>query len=106
LKKDINPADIKVGVKTFKTLRGGKILIETGSEEEINSLSSAISTKCGEQLEIGKHKLRNRRLIIYNVPEEPTVENAIHIIKVQNSDIILNEEDIVAKFRYKTRKGN
>jgi hypothetical protein len=41
--------DIKVGIKTFKTLRDGRILTETGSEEEINSLSSAISTKCGEQ---------------------------------------------------------
>jgi len=50
LKKDINPPDIKVGIKTFKTLQDGRILIETGSEEEINSLSSAISTKCGEQL--------------------------------------------------------
>jgi hypothetical protein len=41
--------DIKVGIKTFKTLRDGRILTETGSKEEINSLSSAISTKCGEQ---------------------------------------------------------
>jgi len=50
LKEDINPMDIKVGIKTLKTLQGGRILIETGSEEEIKSLSSAISTKCGEQL--------------------------------------------------------
>jgi len=67
LKKDINPTDIKVGIKTLKTLRDGRIIIETGSEEEISSLSSAISTKCGEQLEIIKHKLRKPRLIIYNV---------------------------------------
>jgi hypothetical protein len=54
LKKDTNPTDIKVSIKTFKTLRDGRVLIETGSEEEINSLSSAISTNCGEQLEIRK----------------------------------------------------
>ena len=64
MKKDINPMDIKVGIKALKTLRDGRILTETGSEEEINSLSSAISTKCGEQLEIRKHKLRKPRLII------------------------------------------
>ena len=106
LKKDINPTDIKVGIKTLKTLRDGRIIIETGSEEEINSLSSAISTKCGEQLEIIKHKLRKSRLIIYNISEEITIENAATIIKAQNPEIKLNGEDTVAKFRYKTRKGN
>ena len=46
--KDINPTDIKVGIKTLKTMRDGKILIETCSEE-INSLSREINTKNGEQ---------------------------------------------------------
>jgi len=64
MKKDINPTDIKVGIKTLKTLRDGRILIETCSEEEINYLSRAINTKYGEQLEIMKHKLRKPRLII------------------------------------------
>jgi hypothetical protein len=32
LKKNINPTDIKVGIKTLKTLRDGRILIETGSK--------------------------------------------------------------------------
>ena len=50
LKKDINPTDINAGIKTLKTLRGGKILIETCSEEEVNSLSREINTKYGEQL--------------------------------------------------------
>jgi hypothetical protein len=59
LKKEINPTDIKVGIKTFKTLRDGRIIIETGSEE-LNSLSSAISTKCGEQLKNRKHQLRKQ----------------------------------------------
>jgi hypothetical protein len=103
---DINPTDIKVGIKTLKTLWDGRIIIETGSEEEINSLSSAIITKCGEEPEIIKHKLRKPRLIIYNVSEEIRIENAATIIKAQNPEIKLNGEDIVAKFRYKTRKGN
>jgi len=64
LKKDINPTIIKVAIKTLKTLRDGRILIGTFSGEEINSLSRAINTKYGEQLEIMKHKLRKTRLII------------------------------------------
>jgi len=62
-----------------------------------------ISTKCGEQLEITKHKLRKPRLIIYNVSEANTIEN-ITIIKAQTPEITLNGEDTVAKFRYKNRK--
>ena len=106
MKKDINPTDIIVGIKTLKTLRDGRILIETCSEEELNSLIRAINTKCGEQLEIMKHKLRKSRIIIYNFPEEIAVGNVTTVIKAQNSETTLNGEDITAKFRYKTRKGN
>jgi hypothetical protein len=106
LKKNINPTEIKVRIKTLKTLQDEGIIIETGSKEEIYSLSSAISAKCGEQLEIIKHKLRKPRLIIYNISEDITTENAPAIIKAQNPEITLNGEDITAKFRYKTRKGN
>jgi len=50
--------------------------------------------------------LRKPRLIIYNVPEEIKTENITTIIRAQNPEITLNGEDIVAKFRHKTRKGN
>jgi len=76
--------------------------METGSEEEINSLSWAISTKHGEQLEIIK-QIEETKANIY-VSEEITIENVTTIIKAQNPEITLNGED-VAKFRYKNRKG-
>jgi len=74
-KKNINPTDIKVGIKAVKPIKDRGILIETGSEEEINSLSSEINSKFGEQLEIIKHKSRKPRIILYNVSEEITTEN-------------------------------
>jgi len=80
--------------QTLKTMRDGRILTETCSEEEINSLSRAINTKCPEQLEIMKHELRKPRLIIYNAPEEITVGNVTNVIKGQNPEITLNGEDI------------
>jgi len=88
LKKDINPTDIKLGIKTLQPLRDGRILIETRSEEEINSLSSVIGTKCGEQLEIIKHRLRKPRLIIY-ISEEITIENVTAIIQAQTYNIVI-----------------
>jgi hypothetical protein len=53
-----------------------------------------------------KNTWRKPRLIIYNVPEEIKTENLTTIIRAQNREITLNGKDIVAKFRYKTRKGN
>ena len=41
-----------------------------------------------------------------NVPEEITIANVTNVIKAQNPDIGMNGEEITAKFRYKTRKGN
>jgi len=64
LKKNINPTDIKVGNKAVKAIKDRGILIERGSEEEIDSLSSEINSKFGEQLEIIKHKLRKPIIII------------------------------------------
>ena len=102
---NINPTDIRVGIKAVKTTRDRGIIIETGSEEESNTLSSEISSKLGEQLEIMKHKLRKPRVIIYNVSEEITAENVVAIIKAQNPEILTNAEDIEAKYRYRNKQG-
>jgi len=105
LKKEINPTNIKVGIKTLKTIRDGRLATERSSEEEINSLISAISTKFGEKLEIIKTTLRKPNLIIYNVTEEITIEKATIIIKDRNPEITPNGEEIVANFGYKNKKG-
>jgi len=34
LKSKMNPIEIKVGMNTFKSLKNGKVLIETNSKEE------------------------------------------------------------------------
>jgi small-conductance mechanosensitive channel len=44
LKRNINPTDIKVGIKAIGTIREGRIIIETGSEEEVNKLNSELTT--------------------------------------------------------------
>ena len=94
LKNSINPTDIKVGIKTVKSIRDMGLIIETDSEEERNILSTEISNKLGETLDISQHKLRKPRLIIYSVPEEITVENVGDVISAQNPEIITNGENI------------
>jgi len=101
---NINPTDIRVGIKAVKTIRGNGILDETGSEEERNTLSSEIFNKLGERLEVIQHKLRKPRLIKYNIPNEITTENVVAIIKTQNPELLTNGENIDAKYMFKNRK--
>ena len=48
LKATINPTTIKVGIKSIKSLRNGRVQIETGSKEESEKLTKDINEKCGK----------------------------------------------------------
>jgi len=43
LRTYVNPTEMRVGIKTFKSLKDGRVLIEAGSLNEINQLSTTIS---------------------------------------------------------------
>ena len=47
LKSQINPTEMKVGIKSLETLRDGRVVIEVGSADESNLLSANIHAKCG-----------------------------------------------------------
>jgi hypothetical protein len=103
LKRYINPTDIKVGIKAIRTFRGR--IIETGTEDEVNTLSTEIDNKLRERLEVTRHRLRKPRLIIYNGSEEITTQNTATIIKAQSPEIQNDGEEIEAKLKFKDRKG-
>lgn len=105
LKSKVNPAEIKVGINTLKTLRDGRLLIESSSRNEIEVLSSNIISKCGEEVEVNIPKLRRPRLIMYNIPDDITIDNAAGRIAEQNPELNLNSEDIQPKFCYTTKSN-
>ena len=67
-------------------------------------LNSQIHDKCGDHLEINIQKRRNPRLIIYNIPDALTPENAEGIIITQKQELHLQTGDIQAKYIFETRK--
>ena len=71
---------MKIGIRSLKSLKNGNVLIETDTKEETELLNSQIRDKCGDHLEINIQKRRNHRLIIYNIPDALTPENAEGII--------------------------
>ena len=105
MKTNINPTAMKAGVKSFKSLKDGRVLIETGTQEEVNLLSSSIRDKGGNDLEVTVPKLRNPRMVIYNVPQDINVENLEETILTQNPELGFILGDIVAKFSYRTKRG-
>jgi hypothetical protein len=46
LKSKINPTEIKMGINSLKSLRDGRVLIETGSKEEVETLTRDINEEC------------------------------------------------------------
>ena len=103
LKANINPSEINVGVKTFKSCNGG-VIIETNSKEEIETLDQEIRAKCGNELEVRVHTRRKPRLIILNIPEDISTNNIEDTIIRQNPDLNLQKGNIVSKFIYVTKK--
>jgi len=96
---------MKVGICTLKSLRDGRVLMETKSKEEIELLYADINEKCSQLLEVNVQKPRNPKLVIYNIPDEVTVENTEEIITNQNPELTLNTEEVKRKFVYRGKRN-
>jgi hypothetical protein len=105
LKTKVNPTEIKVGIKSFKSLKDGRVLIEAESLDEINSLRTTFGNKRGEDLEVTVSKLWKPRLIIHIIPQDITVENLEETITAQNPQLLMETGDIAARFKFKTKRG-
>ena len=55
-------------------------------------------------MEVIVRRLRNPRLVIYNIPEDISTQNIEEIIVAQNPEFNLNKGDINAKFSYVTKR--
>jgi hypothetical protein len=93
----VNPAEIKVGITSMKLLREGRVMIQANSKNEIETLGEEIGGKCREGLEVNVQKLRNTRLVLLNIPDDITIENAEETLTIQNPELDLKNGDIRAK---------
>ena len=105
LKAKVNTTEINVGITSLKSLRDGKVIIEVGSKKEIDTVEEKIKERCGEELEIRVHRLRNPRLVILNTPTDITRENIKEILVQQNRELAINNGNIEPKFSYITKRG-
>jgi len=95
---------MKIDICAFRSQRDGRVLLETKSKEEIELLYADINDKCSLRLDVHIHKLRNPSIVLYNVPEEITKENAEEIIATQNPELNLCEGGCEAKIYNQGKK--
>jgi hypothetical protein len=87
LKSNINPTVIKVEIGSLKTLRGGRVQIETGSIQEAETLTNHIKDKLGDRMETNMQRPRKPRLKINNIREDIATDNIEDTLIAQNHDL-------------------
>ena len=105
LKTNINSTAIKVGDKSFKSLKDGRVLIETGILEEAKLPSSTIRDNCGNDLEATVPKRRSPRMVIQIVLHDINVKNLEKTIMTQNRELGFIQGDIATEFSFRTKRG-
>jgi hypothetical protein len=105
LKSNINPTEIKVGIGSLKTLKDGRLQIETGSIQEADTLTNNIKDKLGDKIETNIQRPRKPRLKIHNIPEDISTENIEDTLIAQNPDLGIEKEEIIPKFTYETKNA-
>jgi hypothetical protein len=103
LKSKVNPTQMKVEISSLKTLKNGQLLIELEKKSDSEEVCKKINEVCREELESYMPTLKNPRIIVFNVPEDITSENAAQAIVLQNSELNLNEDEIKPKFVFEDR---
>jgi hypothetical protein len=104
VKSKVNPTEIKVGITSLKLLRDGRVMVEASSKKDIETLGEKIEEKCGTELEVKIQRRRNPRLVLLNIPDDITIENAEETLTAQNSELDIKKGDIRAKFCYTTKR--
>jgi ribosomal protein L29 len=105
IKTSVNPTSMKVGICALKSLWDGRVIMETKSKEELELLYTNINDKCSQLLEANIQKPRNPKLVIYNILEEISAENAEEIITTQNPELMLNAGEVQPKFTYRGKRN-
>ena len=95
-----------MGIRCIRTLRDGRVQIETGSNQEAEILTNSVRNKIGDKLETNIQIPRKPRLKIHNIPEEISTDNTEDTIIVQNPEMRLEKGKVTPKFTYETKIHN
>ena len=104
LRTQINPAEIKVGIESVKSLRDGTVHIEAGSVQGPETLTNCIKDKLGDKIETHILRPRKPRLKIIKIQEEIPTDNIEDTIMALNPEICIGKGETIPKFIYETKR--
>ena len=93
-----------MGIKSIKTLRNGKVKIETGSIQDAEILENSINDKLGYKIETHIQRPRILRLKIINITEGIPTDNIEDTLMAQNPEIGVGKREIIHKLTYETKR--
>ena len=88
-----------MGIGSLKTLRDGRVQIETGSIQEAETLTNNMRDNLGDKMETNIKRPRKPRLKIHNIPEDMSTANIEDTLIAQNPDIGLEKGEITPNSR-------
>lgn len=84
INQNINPANLKIGVKNIRTTKTGAIIMKCQSKIEMEILEQEIKNKLGGAYEVEQTKMRKPRVKIVNFNQDLTTEEIENCIFEQN----------------------
>jgi len=96
-----------VEIGSLKTLRDGRVQIETGSVQEAETLTNNIKDKLRNKMETNIKRPRKPRLKIHNIPEDISTDNIENTLIAQNPDLGIEKGKsfLNTLMRHKNRLG-
>lgn len=106
IKENIDPVNLGLSIRHLKKIKDGKVLIESSNKQDMEKITKEINSKCKNDLKAYIGNKKWPRMIVYNLPEEVTLENASEIIGKQNTEIVTNKNDIIPKKIFLNKRRN
>lgn len=95
------PTALKVQIKAFTKIRNGGIKIVCNSKEELQQIKKVVEEKCDKVAPVTP-KLRNPRIVLYNIPNEIGPGEIWSTLQQQNQTLQEEEARMLFKLRSKT----
>lgn len=101
IQNEISPTKMKVGIKAFRKISKGGMLIGTETVQDIDRIIEEVRSndKLMEKYKVEKPRKRRPQIIIYGVTEELEMEELKSMIKEQNVELEEGEIQMITKFK-------
>lgn len=108
-KKDIqsgvNPSQLKVGIKNFKTTKNGSVLIKCATKDDVELVRRAAKNELGDNYTVETSKLKLPRVKFVNYTGKKTSKEIERCIREQN-DWIASEDTLKIEYVNKIERKN